>query len=183
MDFILNMFRYNLPLRVMHWLVGIIIIGMLASGFYMKFFMINSDLKWQVYKIHKQFGATVGVLLIIRIIVRWFSIIPVHNIEDNIFKIFFRFAANATHSSLYICMFLMVISGYIMSDAGGHDILWFNDIKLFSFFIKKKLQISSFFNQVHLYTAYITVAFITLHILGVLKHIFIDKYNILKRII
>src|SRR5688500_7256534 len=67
--------KYPLKMRIMHWMVGIIIISMLISGIIMTN-LDNNSLKWCLYSLHKSFGVTVFPLILLRLIIRFKSIIP-----------------------------------------------------------------------------------------------------------
>ncbi|MCV3769404.1 MAG: cytochrome b/b6 domain-containing protein, partial [Wolbachia pipientis] len=84
------------------------------------------------------------------------------------------------HFFLYSLMVLMPLSGYIMSSASGIKIKYLFHIPLL---IDKNKELSNIANKLHSIFAYFMIFSITLHILGTLKHTFINKQNILKRII
>ncbi len=77
-------------------------------------------------------------------------------------------------------MVLMPLSGYVMSSASGKKIKYFFHIPLL---INQNKDLANTANQLHSMLAYFMVLFIILHILGALKHTFIDKQNIFKRMI
>ncbi|WP_255563393.1 cytochrome b, partial [Wolbachia endosymbiont of Bemisia tabaci] len=168
---------YSLGLRIIHWLMSALIIGMLYSGMYMKSLPISNEIKFSIYAIHKACGITVLGLIIVRIFFRVFTYIP--PLPAN----FSRFVINASktvHFSLYSLMVLIPLSGYIMSSASGKSIKYFFHVPLL---INKNKELASAANQLHSILAYFMIFFITLHIIGALKHIFIDKQNIFKRMI
>lgn len=68
--------KYSLGLRIIHWLMSALIIGMLCSGLYMKSLPISSEIKFSIYTIHKACGITVLGLTIVRIFFRVFTYVP-----------------------------------------------------------------------------------------------------------
>ncbi|WP_343289267.1 cytochrome b [Wolbachia endosymbiont of Encarsia formosa] len=169
--------KYNLGLRIIHWLMSALIIGMLCSGLYMKSLPISSEIKFSIYAIHKACGITVLGLIIVRIFFRVFTYVP--PLPAN----FSRFIINASkmiHFGLYSLMVLMPLSGYVMSSYSSKEIKYFFHIPLL---INHNEDLASAANQLHSILAYFMILFIVLHILGALKHTFIDKQNIFKRMI
>ncbi|OAB82279.1 cytochrome B [Wolbachia endosymbiont of Laodelphax striatellus] len=169
--------KYSLGLRIIHWLMSALIIGMLCSGLYMKNLPISSEIKFSIYAIHKACGITVLALIVVRIFFRVFTYVP--PLPAN----FSRFVINASktiHFCLYALMVLIPLSGYVMSSASSKEIKYFFHIPLL---INHNEDLASAANQLHSILAYFMVLFIILHIIGALKHTFIDKQNIFKRMI
>lgn len=169
--------KYSLALRIIHWLMAVFIIGMLSAGFYMKSLPASNEIKFSIYAIHKACGITLLGLIIIRILFRVFTYVP--PFPANSPKLIIGIT-KIVHLSLYFLMVLMPLSGYVMSSASGIKIKYFFHIPLI---INKNKELAIAANELHSLLAYSMIFFITLHILGALKHIFVDKQNILKRII
>ena len=169
--------RYSTPLRVIHWLMAIFIIGMLCSGFYMKSLPATNEIKFSIYAIHKACGITVLLLVIIRILVRVFTYAP--PFPPSFPRLIIN-VSKAVHFGLYSLMILVPLSGYVMSSASGIKIKYFFPIPLL---INKNKELASAANSAHSILAYFLILLITLHILGALKHTLVDKQNIFKRII
>lgn len=130
------------------------------------------------YSTHKSVGVCVILLVFLRIINRLFSKIPkfIYNVP-----IFDRVAAKVNIFLLYCCMIIVPISGFIMSDSGKYGVKVFG-IKIPNL-LPKSAELSHIAHEVHCYANYVFIALIIFHLSGTLKHILIDKINILKRII
>ncbi|WP_168464287.1 cytochrome b [Wolbachia endosymbiont of Ctenocephalides felis wCfeT] len=168
--------KYSLALRIMHWLMAVFIISMLCSGLYMKSLPVSNEIKFSIYAIHKASGVTVFGLVIIRIFLRIFTYVPAY--PANFSRLIIN-ASKTVHFGLYSLMILMPLSGYVMSSASGINIKYFFHIPLL---ISKNKDLASIANGLHSVLAYFMIFFITLHILAALKHTFMDKQNIFKRI-
>lgn len=169
--------KYSLSLRIIHWLMAVFIIGMLCSGFYMTSLPFSNKLKFSIYTVHKTCGITVLGLIIIRIFSRVFSYVPPLPAD------FSRLTINLSkiiHLGLYFLMVLMPLSGYVMSSASGKGIKYFFHIPLL---INENKELANTANGLHSIFAYFIAFFIILHIAGFLKHLLIDKQNILRRIV
>ena len=166
--------KYNFFLRIMHWFMAILIIGMIIMGFNMS--KADDVMKPLVYGLHKAVGITVMGGVILRLLIRYFTIKPLmpnNSILD--------YLARVVHFCLYFIMLSMPISGYVMSSASGREFTWFFDITV-PLLIYKNEQLASNAHIIHTFMSYALVAFISMHFLGTLKHIIVDKQNILKRI-
>lgn len=165
-------------MRCMHWLIGIAIILMLCSGFYMSN-LANGVQKFSIYKTHKAIGITILGFMCLRLIIRLLSKIPTLPQELSLAE---TKLAHYTHYALYIAMFLMPVSGYVMSSASARHIKWFFDLSV-PLLIDKNTTIAQIAHTIHVYAAYVFVGLIALHVLATIKHWLFDKVNLLKRII
>lgn len=169
--------KYSLSVRIMHWLMALLIISMISSGFYMKNLSTSNEFKFTLYTAHKACGITILILVIIRLIFRTFTYVPPFPVN---FSKFIVYTSKTVHFCLYSLMAAIPLSGYVMSSASSKEIKYLFHIPLL---IKQNKELASTAHEIHSLLAYFIIFFICLHIVGVVKHIFIDKQNILKRII
>ncbi|WP_333022930.1 cytochrome b [Wolbachia endosymbiont of Pentidionis agamae] len=169
--------KYSLSLRIIHWLMALFIIGMLISGFYMKSLPGSNAIKFSIYAVHKACGLTIFGLVIVRILFRVFTYVPPFLASFSNFTIAIT---KIVHLGLYFIMIAMPLSGYIMSSASGINIKYFFHVPLF---IEKNKKLAVIANESHSVLAYLIIFLISLHLIGTLKHLLIDKQNILKRIL
>ena len=166
-------------MRIMHWLTGIGFLFTLFLGIILtQTSWITKVNEFTYIKLHKSFGLLLFFLATLRIIIRWNSELP-NPISNNKIE---RFLEKFTHYFLYFAIFAIPISGYMMSSFSGRKSAFFGLFNM-PMFLEKNEHLSSTFYEIHEILAYTTLCFIGLHILGVAKHIFIDKNNILKRIV
>ncbi|MBA8667314.1 cytochrome b [Holosporaceae bacterium 'Namur'] len=169
--------KYPLSMRLMHWGLGMIILVMLFVGLYMVSLPVDNPFKWKLYNLHKSFGVIVFVLAIIRLGIRAASQIPplpkeVSTLESKLSVLFTVL--------LYLSMFIMPLSGYISSTAGGFGVKFFS-LDMPNFFSEKNFDLSRIAITVHIYVAYFMIAVLCLHLSAPIKHLFIDKINVFKR--
>ncbi len=169
--------KYNIFSKCLHWAMALIIMGLILMGFFMEGLAPN-PFKFEIYGLHKSFGLLILWLVFIRILWRFYSK-PVLSLPTH--KTWEKWLAKLAHFALYIAMIAMPLSGWVMSSAGGHPVSFFGiqmpDI------LEKNPELSGLANQTHAIIAYIFVLVITLHILGALKHHFIDKDITLNRML
>lgn len=162
--------------KFFHWLIALCIIGLIIVGLTMVN-ITDKPLKMQIFNYHKLFGLTVLALVILRILWRWVNIVP--KLPASMPR--WEFALeSAVKFALYFCILLMPISGWIFSSAAGYY-PHIGNIVFAAPGIPKSKAIAEFFKQVHITTAWVLIGLLVLHILGALKHHFINKDNILRR--
>ena len=166
---------YGLVAKLFHWLVGLMIIIMLIVGFTMVN-MEDSAQKWQIYPLHKATGMAVLFLVSLRLLWR---LINVSVLQLNDLPQWQKKAANLNINLLYIFMFIMPLSGFLMSTLSGRDIDIYGLFKI-PFFMQDK-ALANIFNNIHDYSAFILVALIILHIMVSIYHHFIRKDNVFRR--
>ena len=175
-----NIDKYPLTMRVMHWVVGFVFLGIIAAGWFMTGLDDDVSYKYDIYYWHKSFGVLVIFLLFARVLIRWSSKKP--ELPESI-PLYQRKLVVFIHYLLYLFMFLVPISGYMMSDAAGKN------VPLFGFvmpsFLEKNTDLAGLLHQIHVFIPYVLLSIIVLHTLAVLKHRFFDKpeNDVLKRMI
>lgn len=164
--------------RGLHWLMALIMIGLLALGLVMSG-LDPSPQKWQFYSFHKAMGMIALVLITIRIVWRLLTPPPTPLASHAAWE---RGLARITHILLYVGMVAMPVSGYVMSAAGGHNISFFGlfDVPLL---IDKNEELGGLARTVHEIAGYTLIAVVVLHILGALKHVMIDRDATLRRMV
>lgn len=174
--------KYSLQLRILHWLIGLLIIGLLCGGQ----FMTSLDkgdalfhLKYStLYPGHKMLGLLVLILLLIRIVVRFQSNKP--PLPESL-KCWERFLTKSVHGLLYLVPIVVASAGYVMSSSSGRGFKFFVfDVPLV---IAENPALAKITHSIHIYGTKVIMVLIALHIAGFLKHLIFDKTNLLKRIV
>lgn len=102
--------RYQPVLVALHWLLALMIIGLLCLGFFVLANMPNTDpKKLDILVWHMSGGMFVLVLMILRFIIRTWSARPAAAATGS--PLLDRLAAIA-HTSLYVIVLLMIASGW-----------------------------------------------------------------------
>ncbi len=160
---------YNAVARVLHWMIALLII----TNYILGLTLDNSGL----YGLHKQIGVTILGLVILRILWRLTHVYPgpargVSRFEGLLGKV--------GHKLLYIFMLAVPISGWLMSNAFGHtvDFLGYALPNL----IGPQANAATYL-EVHEVLANTFMVIVGLHVLGALKHHFIDRTNTLRRML
>jgi cytochrome b561 len=102
--------RYQPVLVALHWLLALMIMGLLCFGFFVLAQMPNSDpRKLDILVLHMSGGMLVLVLMIVRLIIRKWSARPAAATTGS--PLLDRLAGLA-HAGLYVIVFLMIASGW-----------------------------------------------------------------------
>jgi len=162
-----------------HWLAAIMIIGLFGLGFW----MVDLSYYDPWYKtgpdLHRSIGIILFTLMALRLVWKFIQVQP--KPLDHYTK-FERIVGHWVHRILYILAFGIMFSGYLISTADGRG------IDVFELFQVPSLG-ELFADQedlsglIHKYAAYTLAGAVVLHLLGALKHHFIDKDITLKRML
>ena len=90
--------------------------------------------------------------------------------------------AHAGHIALYAFMLIIPISGWLMSSAKGVQTVWFGVLPLPDLIGKDK-ALGHLLEEVHETLSWTLVTLIAGHVLASLKHHFIDRDDVLKRML
>jgi len=169
---------YTKTAKALHWLMAILLFGLLALGFYMHDLPLSPD-KLKLYSWHKWAGVTAFLLLGFRLLWRVTHRPPA--LPDSMPKIM-QFAAHAGHLMLYLLMIAIPLSGWLMSSAKGFQTVYFGVLPLPDLLDKNK-EVGDLLALVHKSLNLLFIAVLAGHIGAALKHHFIDKDDILTRML
>lgn len=111
--------RYGVISAALHWLTALVVYGMFALGLWMVTLSYYDGWYHQAPEIHKSIGMLLMMALIVRIIWRLYSPPPVALTS---YSRLTRAGAAAGHLLLYLLLFAIIISGYLISTADGKPI-------------------------------------------------------------
>ncbi|MGN7661750.1 MAG: cytochrome b [Anaplasma sp.] len=171
--------RYALSVRAFHWVMALAVAGLVALGFCMTNMSFpDNSAKRQLYTVHKACGIAVLAMLPVRLLSRLRSKVPPYSNKVSRASVIL---AKVVHFSLYVLMFCIPVSGYLMSSASGYPVsMWYFTVPAM---IPKDESVASMFSAVHEVSVFALMAVVALHVLGALKHTFFDGDNVFKRII
>ena len=189
--------RYTKTAIVLHWLIAIFIALMFVLGWYMAELpkeapkQMAYDLfdlgiyTWQVaeevsprtfyFNLHKSLGLTVLALIVFRILWRITHTPPA---ALSSYKAIEKKVATATHHSLYLLMLAVPVTGLTMAINSKYGVKWFG-IDVIAGLDNKPMR--DFFECTHEFVGIVLLVLIGIHLLGALKHKFIDKDDTMSR--
>jgi cytochrome b561 len=170
--------RYTHTAITLHWLVALLIFAAFPLGVYMHDLPLSPD-KLRLYSYHKWIGVTVFVLAVIRL--SWRATHRAPAMPENMPN-WEKFAAHATHYALYVLIFAIPLSGWLMSSAKGFQTVWFGVLPLPDLVGKDK-ALGDLLHEVHEVFNFLLLGLVAGHVGAALKHHFIERDDILARML
>ncbi len=168
--------HYTATAKGLHWLMAILLFGLLALGFYMSDLPLSPQ-KLKLYSWHKWAGVTAFLLVALRLLWRAAQRPPA--LPDSMSKILQR-ASQAGHLALYLLMIAIPVSGWLMSSAKGFQTVWFGVLPIPDL-IGRNRELGDLLALVHQALALLLAALVAGHVAAALKHHFFDQIDILTR--
>lgn len=170
------MIRYTSTARLLHWTMALLIVANLILGF------AHDALPkgFPVMPIHKSIGITVLALTILRVVWRLTHRPP--PLPANL-PAWEKGAAHLTHFFFYAFMLVLPLSGWILTSAGTRPLNWFFLFDVPKFGVSKEDAIVGLSRSAHEVLPWIWVALLLVHIGAALRHHFILKDDVLRRMI
>lgn len=170
--------RWGAIAQTFHWVIVVLIIT--------QFVLINieGNLPLGLQKLiwlarHKSVGITILGLAILRLVWRWLN--PTPALPDTL-KPYERVLAKVTHVGLYVLLFIMPLTGWMMSSARNFPVSWFNLVQLPDL-VGPNRALYDTLHTTHAVLAWLLVGVATLHVLAALKHHFVLKDDTLRRML
>jgi cytochrome b561 len=169
---------YGLISIVIHWLSAILILFLFGLGIYMTGLSYYDDWYHKGPELHVSLGLTVLLIMLLRIIWRIINPTPVDLTNRRIQNL----AAKLVKRGLYAFIFIVLVSGYLITTAEGQPASMFSLIK-FPVLIELSSQNVDLAGVLHEYLAWGIVILVVLHSAGAFLHHFVMRDRTLVRII
>lgn len=171
--------HYGWVAIVLHWFMAPAIIGMFALGWWMRQLSYYDPWYRQGPELHKGIGILLLGLLLARLLWKWLNPSPVAEPGTPRWQ---ALAARAAHGTLYLLLFAIMCSGYLISTADGRP------IDVFGWFsvpatIQGIANQEDIAGEIHEVLAWTLMALVALHALAALKHHFIDRDATLRKML
>ena len=174
--------RWGWVTRALHWSIAFTVFGMLAAGLYAVSLNTGTPAGemryYSVIDVHKSFGLLIIMLMAFRVIWRASEKSPSVPTQTPKWE---TVAARIAQALLYLGLFLMPVTGYLWASAYGEPVRFFG-LKLPSL-IHLKGEQAILAHHIHIYTAFLLMAIIALHVLGALKNHLIDRNDVLRKML
>ncbi len=167
---------YTPVAKSLHWLMALLILGLLALGTYMSELPLSPQ-KLELYAWHKWTGVTVFLLVWLRLAWRVAHRPP--GLPASLSPRM-RLVAHAGHAALYVLMVLIPLSGWLMSSAKGFQTVWFGVLPIPDLIGKYRL-LGEILQQVHEALSSLLMLTLAGHVAAALWHHFVLKDDTLRR--
>ena len=177
-DFLETPSRYGLTAIFLHWTVAVLIGAAFALGVVMVDIPGLTPTKLRYFSWHKWLGVTVLALAALRLLWRLWRGVP----RAVAMPRWQQLASTTGHALLYVLMFAVPLSGYFYSLAAGVPVSYLGVWPL-PVLIEADPVLKPILKQLHIALVYTILAVVMLHILAAMKHHFIDRDGVLKRML
>jgi cytochrome b561 len=171
--------RYGLPAKLLHWVIAILILGLIWLGWYMVDLTYYDPWYYDALATHKALG--MGALLLALLNIGWHLYARPPPYAPTL-KPWERRAAKMVHILLFTTMVAIPITGYLISISEGDAISIFGWTAIPALFPVKETARNLAIN-LHYYLAYATAGVVLVHACAALKHQFVDRDGTLKRML
>ena len=171
--------RWGIIAVGLHWLSVVIVIGLFILGLWMVELTYHDDWYRTAPFIHKSIGILFFLLTMFRLAWRWQSITPNELSSHTTFE---HKVAHITHVLIYVLLFSIMMSGYLISTADGRgvDVFGLFEIPATVYGLDKQEDIAG---VIHLILAISLISIVVLHAMAALKHHIIDRDRTLIRML
>jgi cytochrome b561 len=169
---------YGVVAKGLHWVMGLLIIGLLAIGLLLESFE-NTPTFMTLINLHKEFGIIVLTLAVLRLGWKVLDVSPSLPAHMGCVA---KMMAKIGHFGLYVLMFAMPISGWMTSSAAGYPVSMFGLFELPMLTAKDK-DFAHDMGELHETFAWVLMGLLAVHILAALVHHFYYKDDILRRML
>ena len=173
--------RWSLLGQGLHWLSAALIMFMLGLGLTMVEVVTNPGTRFDLYQLHKTCGALVFLVMAIRALWRLGASAP--DLPEAMPKAE-RILSRIVHLVLYLFIFAITVSGYVMVSAstlplpialpGGLHV---------PNLVAPDYELSEAMKTLHHRLAWSLLALVVLHIMAALKHHFWDRDEVLAQML
>ena len=171
--------RFGLVAKTFHWIIALLIIGLIALGWYMVTLTYYDRWYNTSLETHRALGLLVLVLALLNLCWRAYSRPPAF---VPTIKPWERISARIAHITLFGMMLVIPATGYIISTSAG------GPVSVFGWFeIPAVVAVGERYRDIaikaHYYLAYGTALLIGVHAAAAFKHQFYDRDGTLKRML
>lgn len=165
----------------LHWIVVIVIAVMLTTGFQAEFAGDAGDREARraLMTLHISIGGAFALVMLVRVLSSYLQPRPAPVEQKQPFK----FLASSTHQLLLLGILIQVISGPLAVWSGGRPLNLFDVFAIPSPFTERIESVHEIAELMHAIGRWMLIVLISLHVLAVLKHAFVDRDGVLRRML
>lgn len=168
--------RYSSVAIALHWTIALLIVANVIGALVAE--SVDKPTAATIMSLHKSNGLTILVLSLVRLGWRLTHGFPPFPSSTPAWD---AFLARANHVVFYVMMIAVPLAGWMMVSAGPRPLEWFG---LFDW---PKLPVDKSTGEIaheaHIILALTTVGLVVLHVAGALKHHFVDRDDVLARML
>ncbi|MDE0113884.1 MAG: cytochrome b [Albidovulum sp.] len=171
--------EYGRASKLLHWILAICMIALVWLGWWMVGLDYYHAWSMRALELHRSIGMAVFALAAVFAIWKFISPSPALQAELRPWE---RAAARATHILLICAMFVIPVSGYLLSTSSGSGFEMFGLIQIPAVAAVTE-PVRDLAESIHYFTSYGLLALVAIHAGAALKHQFFDGHGTLKRML
>lgn len=170
--------RYAAPMRWLHWITAILIVGLFIIGGWLKYFAPpDGPFKELLYELHESTGMTVWLLVLLRIVVRLATGAP--KLPGDA-PMAVRVIATLNHVALYLVLLVQPILGLLDANAWGAPLHWYGLFVVPSPIGKQPDAVAQSYSDLHWWGAATLLFLLAMHLLGAGYHAFVRRDGVVR---
>lgn len=169
---------YTRTAIALHWLMAVLVFVTFPLGVIMHDMAFSPD-KLRLLSYHKWLGVTVFMLLVVRLVWR---VAHKPAALPEAMPQWQKMAAQAVHVMLYVLLFAIPLSGWLMSSAKGFQTVYLGLFPLPDLLAKDKV-LGDALSELHEMLNIAMLVLIVAHIAAALKHQFVERDGTLARML
>jgi cytochrome b561 len=163
---------------LIHWISAVLILFLFGLGVYMVDLTYYDDWYHEAPELHISLGLVVLLLMIARFFWRMVNPNPAYLSATPVQQI----TASLVKFALYVFIFIVIASGYLITTAEGQAASMFDLVK-FPVIIQLDSANVDLAGEIHKYLAWGIIALVALHTFGALFHHFVKRDRTLVRML
>lgn len=171
--------RYGAVAQLFHWAIVVLVITQFVLATRAHDLPTYSPARVNMLADHKSVGITILLLALLRLGWRSLNPVPPAPVTTPYWQ---HRAARISHLLLYALILVMPVLGWLMSSARGFSVSWFRVVTLPDF-IGRNESAFELLHAAHATLAKVLALVAIVHAGAALKHHFIDRDNVLRRML
>lgn len=170
--------RWGAAAQLLHWSIAAAVLVMLGLGWWAES-LGYSKLKVDLFWVHKSLGMLVLAAMTLRLL--WRLTNPAPALPGGL-RAWERGAAHVTHYGLYVLLLAMPLSGWVINSAANFPLSVFGWFEVPAI-VGPDDDLKSLASDVHGVLAWTIVGVLVLHVAAALKHHFVLRDDVLRRML
>jgi cytochrome b561 len=166
--------------KALHWLGAAMILVLIVHGWWMTHMTPRPE-RLANYAWHSALGYDLFALLLLRLVWRWLNPVPELPADLQPWE---RIAARLAHVGLYVLMFVVSLSGWMVATTFRvpitQDLL---GIDVPPIITTVDRSVRQWIEESHMVLAYVLAAVVLIHVLAALRHHMLKHNDVLRRMI
>lgn len=165
--------NWNIAIRITHWLTVILAVICVGAIWGHEAFEKTDPLRAQLVQLHFLMGVAIGLLTLIRLLIRSVTHAPMHQMPPVI-----KLLSKLGHLSLYVLLILLPIVGFVGASGKGAPINLLGLVELLPVPINK--DGAHLFKEIHEAMGSLFVGLIGMHVTAAVFHSAVLKDSVLQ---